>query len=378
MKTPSFIEDLEYLYSKLIRHPLFLINEADQTKFEDLFREMSNRVSTFDDFISAATQLTCFFCDGHTNIELPYSRADMAINLPCYWNGDKLQLSSSYNGIERDSEIIAIENTPISDLIARMADRIPHENKYLVKSRMINYPYKNYHIFSRINLQFLFGKKDCFRVCFLSGERIITAELPLEQYNGFLDFNDSHFIDYDIVGDTAILHLDACICNDLYENTISELVDVCQQRNIKVLVLDLSKNMGGDSSVIDAFIKYTNTDEYRRYEMIDYSQGSAKFITKRADVVKNIKHSKFFDLEIHCNVSHDTFSSARTFAVTLKDNGIATRITGAPTGGKPNSFGMPQRFCTPNCGLSFRVSRCFFMRPNKDGDHEIALFPDLM
>ena len=75
------------------------------------------------------------------------------------------------------------------------------------------------------------------------------------------------------------------------------------------------------------------------------------------------------------NVSHDTFSSARTFAVTLKDNGIATKITGSPTGGKPNSFGMPQRFKTPNYGIPFRVSRCLFMRPNAIGDCEIALFP---
>lgn len=110
--------------------------------------------------------------------------------------------------------------------------------------------------------------------------------------------------------------------------------------------------------------------------MINYSQGRAEYITRRADIVKNIRHHKCFDLEIYCKVSHDTFSSARTFAVTLKDNGIATRIIGTPTGGKPNSFGMPQRFKTPNCGLSFRVSRCLFMRPNKERDCEIALFPE--
>ena len=181
---------------------------------------------------------------------------------------------------------------------------------------------------------------------------------------------------YDIIGDTAVLHLDACICNDSYENTLCELADICSQQNIKVLVLDLSKNMGGNAAVIDTFIKHTRADEYRRYEMIDYSQGSAEYITRRTDIVKNEKHPKCFDLEIHCNVSYNTFSSARTFAVTLKDNGIATKITGTPTGGKPNSFGMPQRFKTPNYELSFRVSRCLFKRPDKDGDYEIALFPD--
>lgn len=376
MKKSAFTEDLEYLYGKLIKHPLFLIDGAAQSKFDKLFYTTINGVTTYDDFISAASQLTCFFCDGHTNIELPYSSEDMTINIPCYWRGDKLLLSTDYKGIERDAEIISIEDTPISNLVARMAERIPHENKYLVQSRMVNYPYKNYHIFGGINLQSLFGKKDRYRVSVAVKGNINTVELPLEQYNGFLDFNDTNFIHYDIIGDTAVLHLDTCICNDLYENALCELADICSLQNIKVLVLDLSKNMGGNSAVIDAFIKHTRTDEYRRYEMIDYSQGSAEYITRRTDIVKNEKHPKCFDLEIHCKVSYNTFSSARTFAVTLKDNGIATKITGTPTGGKPNSFGMPQRFKTPNYELSFRVSRCLFKRPNKHGDCEIALFPD--
>ena len=60
-------------------------------------------------------------------------------------------------------------------------------------------------------------------------------------------------------------------------------------QNIKILVLDLSENMGGNSAVIDAFIKHTKTDEYRRYEMIDYSQGGAEYISRRTDIVKNEK-----------------------------------------------------------------------------------------
>lgn len=372
----GFIEDLEYLYGKLVKHPLFLINGAELSGFDKLFHQTIGGIETYDDFISAASRLTGFFCDGHTNIELPYSYDDMSINIPCYWNGDRLLLSTDYKEIERDSEIISIEDTPISDLVVRMAEWIPHENKYLVKSRMINYPYKNYHIFSRMNLQSLFGEKDRYCFSFVFKGKINTVELPIEQYNGFLDFDDTNFVHYDIAGDTAVLHLDACICNDLYEHILCELADICLAQNIKILVLDLSENMGGNSAVIDAFIKHTKTDEYRRYEMIDYSQGGAEYISRRTDIVKNERHPKCFDLEIRCNVSYNTFSSARTFAVTLIDNGIAAKITGSPTGGKPNSFGMPQRFKTPNYNLSFRVSRCLFKRPNKDGDCEIALVPD--
>lgn len=110
--------------------------------------------------------------------------------------------------------------------------------------------------------------------------------------------------------------------------------------------------------------------------MIDYSKGTAEWITKRTETVRNKGYAKRFDLDIHCRAGHDTFSSARTFAVTLKDNGMAKRILGMPTGGKPNSFGMPQRFKTPNYCVRFRVSRCLFLRPDSSADEQIALYPD--
>lgn len=74
-------------------------------------------------------------------------------------------------------------------------------------------------------------------------------------------------------------------------------------------------------------------------------------------------------------MSNTTFSSARTFAVTLKDNEIAT-IIGEPTGGKPCSYGMPKKAETPNFKIRFRVSGALFLRPNAELDAEETLVPD--
>ena len=92
-------------------------------------------------------------------------------------------------------------------------------------------------------------------------------------------------------------------------------------------------------------------------------------------IINNCKKDILFPERIVCRVSNTTFSSARTFAVTLKDNNIAT-IIGEPTGGKPCSYGMPKRDETPNCNMRFRVSRCLFLRPNPDGDDDVSLFPE--
>ena len=109
--------------------------------------------------------------------------------------------------------------------------------------------------------------------------------------------------------------------------------------------------------------------------MIDYTKQPPAHLTDRNNIIINYKNEKCFPKNIFCKVSYDTFSSARTFAVTLKDNGIA-KIIGVPTGGKPNSYGMPQKYKMPNSNINFRVSRCLFLRPDISHDDDISLFPD--
>lgn len=82
-----------------------------------------------------------------------------------------------------------------------------------------------------------------------------------------------------------------------------------------------------------------------------------------------------YPTKIYCRISHTTFSSARTFAVTLKDNAMA-QIIGRPSGGKPTSYGMPERYETPFSHIRFRVSRCLFLRPNEYADKEMSLYSD--
>ena len=172
----------------------------------------------------------------------------------------------------------------------------------------------------------------------------------------------------------AVLHLHECIYNELYKNTLRQLAVLCNEKHITTLEINLSNNMGGSSAVIDEFIKYVNVDNFRRYEMIDYSSGRPEVVTKRNDIIHNLKNAVLFPQKIICRVSNTTFSSARTFAVTLKDNGIAT-IVGQPTGGKPSSYGMPWRDKTPHYHIRFRVSRCLFLRPDASLDNEMALLP---
>lgn len=371
----EYLKDFEYLYQALLKHPSFLLGN-DTEKFYGLYIGLQNEIYDYNSFFDAMTRLTMFFEDGHTNIEIPYTRNDTCIRLKCFWTEEHLFLAEQYENIEAGAEIISVEDVTISGLLASAANFIPHENMYLVKSRMIEYPYMNYHIFSEMNLGRMFGKKDSYSIVFCSAGKIIIKDCKLKNYDGYIDFKEDNLISYDIKGNVAVLHLDECIYNEQYKKTLRELTCACKEMKVDTLELDLSKNMGGSSSVIDEFIRYINIGSYHRYEMIDCTGGIQKIITHRNDEIMNPKAEVLFPDKIICRISNTTFSSARTFAVTLKDNGIAT-IVGEPSGGKPCSYGMPKRDMTPNCKVRFRVSRCLFLRPDATKDDEQALFPNV-
>lgn len=373
MSNNVLLDDYLYACSALEKHPLLgALDKREQ--FLKLSLKLQNIITDYDSLMDALTQVTMFFQDGHTNIELPYTTDDLCLRIPCKWKKDALVLAENYMDIPAGAEIVSIEDKSISELISFAETRIPHENNYLVKSRTIEYPYENYHLFSAMNLELLFGKKEFYCIKFLVNGALVEKWCLLVNYDGFLDFSQKPFIDYEIKDTTLVLHLRECVYNEEYKNMLHEAAQVCKEKNLTVLELDLSKNMGGTSEVIDEFIRFTHIDVYRRYEMIDFSSGSPVCVASRETIVTNQKKEILFPERIFCRVSNTTFSSARTFAVTLKDNGIAT-IIGEPTGGKPCSYGMPKRDVTPNFNIRFRVSRALFLRPDSNLDDEKTLYP---
>lgn len=326
-------QDLEFLFTKLSEHPLLLLDRKKRAQFERLYQQELSRFQTAapvrrnseeapSALIDAMTRLTMFFHDEHTNIALPYTSRDKCLHIPCDWQGDRLLLLQDYEEIPAGSQITAIENTPMEDIVDHMTTRIPHENRYLVKSRLVAYPYKNYHLFSEMNLKQLFHREN-FEISFSVDGKMHKKRCALQNYNGFLQFKEEKdFLSFETDQKTVTLHLNTCIYNEAYKKTLHYLAEFCEKNRIQTFILDLSQNMGGSSAVIDEFIKYIDIDKFRRYEMIDYSSGVPKYIARRSDIVKNRKKEFHFPPELYC-----------------------------------------------------RVSSCLFLRPDNSCDDEIALFP---
>lgn len=373
-----YISDLEYLFNALMKHPLFIRKPEKCNEFKKYYEELCIKVKncSYDTLAAIATDMTMFFADGHTNIELPYSHNDRSLFLPCDWENpytDKLVLLKVWEDILQGSEIAEFENISVSELVDKMSDVIPHENRYLVKSRMFHYPYKNYHVFSEMNLCRMFGKKDSYEVTFVVEGQRIKRKISFTQYNNYPEFNDDlpQFY-YEIDKNKITVHIDACICSQAYQDFLREVALVCEREHIEYMFLDLSKNMGGTTEVIGKFIAYTHAVKYRQYGTLDYAGGREEVVSDRNVWLDNIKQDILFPENIRVKVGYDTFSSARTFAVTLLDNKIAV-LDGGCSGGKPDSYGAPMRDILPISKIKFRVSTRYFMRPDDTKDDEMAV-----
>ena len=98
---------------------------------------------------------------------------------------------------------------------------------------MILYPYQNYHLFSEMNLKYLFGAKEAYTVSFKVNGSRQEKSLPLKKYNGFLDFtDDSNFLAYEIQGNKMIFRLDVCIYNEEYQEALEKLARLCKERRL--------------------------------------------------------------------------------------------------------------------------------------------------
>lgn len=79
--------DLEYLHAALLTHPAIICDDKKKAELEALYLAHKTTVCDYDSFIDAATGLTASLRDGHTNIEIPYTSANLCLKLECSWDG---------------------------------------------------------------------------------------------------------------------------------------------------------------------------------------------------------------------------------------------------------------------------------------------------
>ena len=197
-------------------------------------------------------------------------------------------------------------------------------------------------------------------------EDYLTQE-EYNEYNNIGPKTQKSFVRYEIdkENNLGILYLEQCKNNDEYKRVLKEFFTQAKENNIENIAIDLRNNGGGNSTVFQEFIKYTNIDKYQEIGF-DYRLGTLKLKIKSKEI-KNKKNKTNWEGNIYVLTSIDTFSSATMFAQYIKDNNIG-KIIGETSKNSQNSYGDVASFKLPNSKIYMQISTKKWYRINNTGD----------
>lgn len=338
------------------------------------------------EFYFILNEVICSLKDAHTMIWLEAAEGDRVIDLPIVWLNDGMYIEDDRDTLKKGDKVLSIGGKTEQDLLEELTKIIPAENKQWVKvmgkSNITNEPY----------LSFLgLIEDDYVNVRIQRSGKEFNLKLPLVKHEESEKKASEDWVSYTIDGENSlgVFRLDTCINNEKYRMTLENFFEEVAKNNIKNIAVDVRRNTGGNSMVIDEFIKYIEVDEYFTYTGdIRYSKQASeqrgyfrkwgyKSYTNKIKSNKKVSDKNLiFDGKIYVLTSPNTFSSGNWFAVIVRDNSIG-KIIGEPTGNQPSSYGDVLKFQTPNTGFIFQVSYKKWVRPITDNDPEDSLYPDV-
>lgn len=376
-------EDFQYVIHKLRHvHPTTIegFSETQKAIISTVWEGITEPLTT-EQFFFKVNELFHSFHDAHTTQWLNFSQG---IDLPLLWLHSGLFIARDTDLLRQADLVLRIGGKDVAQLADRLARILWAENDHLLR---LEGPWM---LSARPYLRHLgLIRDDGVEVtCQRSGSsvtiRLPVIELPPRKKE------ERPFLSYTISksSDSAILTLNSCRHDAEYRNALKALFREVRSQQINNIIVDLRRNDGGDSRVIDEFLAYLDVDRIKTYGSTVRYSGDARRKTKvlkfgvqtfpRSEQInKKIDQQELlFSGRLFVLTSPNTFSSANMFAAVIQDNGLG-RIVGEPTGNKPSCYGHPLSFRMPRTGIYFKISHKQFFRPDSTLDREDAIYPDI-
>lgn len=398
MQLKEAMEDLEYLINKVKNVHIGTFNGISKGQ-EFIFQKAKDKLYegiSIGEFAFIANEVIGSLEDAHSRLEINFSQGDKYIDVQALWLKDGVYVCEDDTHLKKGDKILEIGGRSIDYIFHELKNLIPHENEYIVKAKAFNKYNKMSFLFSDIVLDYLNLIED--EKVLLKIERqkkTFNISCNLKEYECHQE--SEKWLEYYIHKDSniGVFKLDQCIFNEEYKLRLRNFFKEIYSNDIKNVVVDLRNNMGGDSRVAYEFLNYLNIEEYKDYRMDERISEEIIDVYKnlfgkddlqigyikaedRDYIIKSHKNSVTYEKfkgQLYVLTSNTTFSSARSFAVIIKDNSLGT-IVGEPTGGKPSSYGNVARFKMPNSKIKLSLSTNKFIRTNENIDED-SLYPDV-
>ncbi|MEF2965157.1 S41 family peptidase [Paenibacillus sp. M1] len=392
MTVQEMTEDLDFLVKTLEEvHPSLIEgwSESQRHTIGEIYNQIQQPL-TKEEFYFAANNIVTLLHDGHTAMS-PFFTGSEAITLPIYWTQEGPVVLNSVHELKRGDLLVNVGGLAPDELLKELTRVVPAENEQWVKISGVGM-FKSSAFLRHLDLV-------------QNGKVPVTVEREGNLLNLELRFNPSSpwetmqtpyvtgNTDYGYSFDEELsigtLRINTCDFNQDYIDIVESFFTEAASRNIRRVAVDLRNNTGGDSRVIDEFLRYMNgLNKYNSYTgLVRYSKQATEQRGEEQDsgyiaydpyqVHVTNPGTPSFSGQLYVLTSPKTFSSGNWFAVVIQDNQLGT-VIGEPTGNQPSSYGDILRFSLPHSGFQFTVSYKQFKRPNSELDAETALMPDIL
>ena len=383
-------EDLRQLMTDLEEvHPATIhgLPSDLEAAFADAEGKLS-REMTVEEFSFLTAELVCMLKDTHTGVRLGMGERLLPMETKVIDN--KIYVLGGRN-LSPGDELLSLGGVTAEEIFS-LAKRVqPAENPYWLNNCIPN-------MLTQSTLAQMGAEID--------ENRVIDAEIKRNgetqaicldigyTYNRTVPNQDKEFYlsnsssyGYNIDSENSICHfrLRSCLYGEDYIQFVNTMFQDIKNKRIENIIVDLRGNYGGNSTVVQEFLKYIDIDEYKSFGSTRRMSRAAAAqrgylarrgtVTRKPGAVKNPKVEELlFSGDIYALIDNGTFSSGNMFAVILADNGIGT-IIGEPSGNAPNSYGDILGFQLKHSKLFYQISYTQWMRPNEELADEDALYP---
>ncbi len=355
------IEQLELELPKQHKHLFFHIKKKD---FYKQIKALKNNLKGYDNYMIVAgiASIVASARDAHTTVTMAINRF---MPFEFYWFKEGIFIVASIceHAYAQNCRVTHFNGISINEVIDKVERIVSHENDSFLKAQLPKY---------LPAIEVLYGLE--------IADGFEHVELTLEKQNGeaFLlavetyDYSEvkGRIIENDGVSEECLplyrrnkdkrywsffieeqktLYFNYNSCRNMQDISVeafcTELMSRIESEDVKKLVIDLRNNLGGNSTLLDPFIK---------------------------ELSKCMKLNK--EGGIFVILGRETFSSALLNAYSLKKKTKAIFV-GEASGGKPNCYGEVQHFNLKNSMLKVSYSTKYY--DIIEDDQLLSFFPDI-
>ncbi|MCG2617556.1 S41 family peptidase [Terrimonas sp. NA20] len=401
-------QDLAYLKQQLFdvhADPFTEISRKDYAKLFEKADQSIKEPMTALEFYQLIRPMVANLSDEHAQINLPkelYTYNDRSVFLPFTLKKSGAgfvidTVLSVSSGLKANDAITAINGIKVKELVARAAEYTTGYPDQRQRNALKQFGYL-YSISGKLKEEF--RVESAGRSITVTGIRYMSWENYLKSIFGGTVSCDQ-LLSYRKISETG--YINACSFGargkaafTAYERAADSLFLLAKKDGVKRIVIDVSRNTGGNSALGDFLIRQFYKGEYLSYRM-SWRRSNEYLDLIKSWGIKNEDYEKLnpgevmhsgpdtpwmqgvkdpFKGKVYIMIGSGTFSSAIIFATIIKDSKLAQLIGEEPLEGHPTHFGEMYGTALPNTKLAVSFGVKEWIRPlGKDAGNRLT--PDI-